>query len=69
MTTQQAETARLQVGDYIQAWHNGKLFHQGRVTDVVRSLELIWILDANTGKRKLLDLEALEIVRVLPAGG
>ncbi len=66
MTTQQAETARLQVGDSIQAWHNGKLFHQGRVTDVVRSLELIWILDANTGTRKLLDPEALEIVRVEP---
>ncbi|WP_255770726.1 hypothetical protein [Pseudarthrobacter sulfonivorans] len=64
MTTQQAETAPIQVDDYIQAWHNGKLFHQGRVTDVVRSLELIWILDADTGVRKLLDPEALEIVRV-----
>lgn len=64
MTTHQAETPRLQVGDHIQAWHNGKLFHQGRVTDVVRSLELIWILDARTGTRKLLDPEALEIVRV-----
>lgn len=64
MTTQQAETAALQVDDYIQAWHNGKLFHQGRVTDVVRSLDLIWILDVGTGTRKLLDPEALEIVRV-----
>jgi len=64
MTTQQTETAPIQVGDYIEAWHNGKLFHQGRVTDVVRSLELIWILDAGTGTRKLLDPEALEIVRI-----
>ena len=64
MTTQQTETAQLQLDDYIQAWHNGKLLHQGRATDVVRSLELIWILDADTGVRKLLDPEALEIVRV-----
>lgn len=64
MTAQQAETATIQVDDYIQAWHNGKLFHQGRVTDVVRSLDLIWILDAGTGTRKLLDPEALEIVRI-----
>ncbi|MDR6414911.1 hypothetical protein [Pseudarthrobacter sulfonivorans] len=64
MTIQQAETPKLQAGDYIQAWHNGKLFHQGRVTDVVPSLELIWIQDSATGTRKLLDPEALEIVRV-----
>jgi hypothetical protein len=62
--TAQTATAKIQVDDYIQAWHNGKLFHRGRVTDVVRSLELIWILDADTGVRKLLDPEALEIVRV-----
>jgi hypothetical protein len=34
------------------------------VTDVVHSLQLIWLLDADTGVRKLLDPEALEIVRV-----
>lgn len=62
MSTQQAQKAKLQAGDHIEAWHNGKLFHRGRVTDVVPSLELIWIRDAITGKRKLLDPEALEIV-------
>lgn len=62
MSTQQAQKVKLQAGDYIEAWHNGKLFHHGRVTDVVRSLELIWIRDARTGTRKLLDPEALEIV-------
>lgn len=62
MGTHQAQKVKLQAGDHIQAWHNGKLFHHGRVTDVVRSLELVWILDAVTGKRKLLDPEALEIV-------
>ncbi|WP_426987663.1 hypothetical protein [Pseudarthrobacter sp. Y6] len=69
MTTQQERTIKLQAGDYIQAWHNGKLFHQGRVADIVRSLDLIWILAARTGTRKLLDPDALEIVRVAPAGG
>jgi hypothetical protein len=28
---------------HIEAWHNGKLFHQGWVTDVERFLELMWI--------------------------
>jgi hypothetical protein len=62
MSIQQAHKAKLQAGDHIEAWHNGKLFHKGRVTDVVPSLELIWIRDAVTGRRKLLDPEALEIV-------
>jgi hypothetical protein len=57
-------TSGLQPGDHIEAWHNGKLFHQGRVTDVVPKLDLFWILDARTGTRRLLDPEALEIVRV-----
>ncbi len=64
MITDQVQTARIQPGDHIEAWHNGKLFHKGRVTDVVRSLDLIRILDARTGTRKLLDPDALEIIRV-----
>lgn len=61
MATQQVRNVKIQAGDHIEAWHNGKLFHQGRVTDVVRSLELIWIRDV-TGRRKLLDPDALQIV-------
>lgn len=61
MATQQVRNVKIQAGDNIEAWHNGKLFHQGRVTDVVRSLELIWIRDV-TGRRKLLDPDALQIV-------
>jgi hypothetical protein len=61
---ERVNTGRLEPGDYIEAWHNGKLFHQGRVTDVVPQLDLFWILDARTGTRRLLDPEALEIVRV-----
>ena len=61
--TKRVNTDRLQAGDYIEAWHNGKLFHHGRVTDVVPKLDLFWILDARTGARRLLDPEALEIIR------
>jgi hypothetical protein len=64
METQGVHTVQLQTGDYIEAWHNGKLFHRGRVTDVVPKLDLFWILDARTGTRRLLDPEALVIIRV-----
>ncbi|NUU31454.1 hypothetical protein [Arthrobacter sp. C9C5] len=59
----------LAAGDEIEAWHNGKLFHRGRVTQTIPLMELFWILDARTGARKLLDVEALEIVRSAPASG
>ena len=59
----------LAAGDEIEAWHNGKLVHRGRVTQTIPLMELFWILDARTGARKLLDIEALEIVRRSPAPG
>lgn len=61
MEAQGVSTAQLRIGDNIEAWHRGKLFHSGRVTGVVPALDLFWILDARTGARKLLDPEALEI--------
>lgn len=64
MEAQGVRTAQLRIGDQIEAWHRGRLFHKGRVTDVVPHLELFWILDARTGTRKLLDPEALEIRHV-----
>ncbi|WP_457946183.1 hypothetical protein ACTAQI_12255 [Pseudarthrobacter sp. alpha12b] len=64
MEAQGIRTAQLRIGDQIEAWHRGRLFHRGRVTDVVPHLELFWILDARTGARKLLDPEALEIRHV-----
>ena len=70
METQGVHTVQLNTGDHIEAWHNGKLFHQGRVTHLVPALDLFWILDARTGTRRLLDPEALVIVRVeAPTGG
>ncbi|WP_324642953.1 hypothetical protein [Pseudarthrobacter sp. LT1] len=66
MEAQGLGTAQLRIGDQIEAWHRGRLFHKGRVTGVVPALELFWILDARTGTRKLLDPEALEIRHVDP---
>lgn len=53
----------LSQGDEIEAWHDGRLVHRGKVTETVPTLALFWILDARTGTRKLLDMEVLEIVR------
>lgn len=54
----------LSVGDKIEAWHNGKLFHQGEVIRTVPDTDLFWILDERTGTRKLIDAEVLVIRRV-----
>jgi hypothetical protein len=65
-------SAELNVGDEIEAWHNGKLFHQGPVTQTVTGVDLFWILDARTGTRRLIDAEALVILRPVgpsPAAG
>lgn len=56
--------SELSAGEEIEAWHKGRLFHRGRVTETIPSTELFWIVDSRTGSRKLLDVEALEIVRV-----
>ena len=59
--------AELSSGDEIEAWHNGKLFHRGRVLQTVASMDLVWILDSRTGARRLIDVEALAVVRTAPA--
>ncbi|WP_144671687.1 hypothetical protein [Arthrobacter sp. U41] len=53
----------LSVGDRIEAWHNGRLFHRGEVIRTVAATDLFWILDERTGTRRLIDSEALVIVR------
>lgn len=54
----------LSVGDRIEAWHNGKLFHRGEVIRTVAATDLFWILDERTGTRRLIDTEVLVIRRV-----
>lgn len=56
--------AELSAGDEVEAWHNGRLFHRGPVLRVLPSLGLFWIQDGRTGTRRLLDVEAFEIVQV-----
>lgn len=51
-------------GDEIEAWHDGRLLHTGRVSQTLPSMGMFWILCARTGARKLVDLEASEIIRV-----
>lgn len=60
--------SELSAGEEIEAWHKGRLFHRGRVTETIPSTDLFWIVDSRTGARKLLDVEALDIVRVEALG-
>lgn len=53
----------LSTGDYIEAWHNGRLYHRGTVVKTVTGTDLFWLQD-NTGSRRLLDMESMEIVTV-----
>jgi hypothetical protein len=55
--------AELSAGEEIEAWHNGKLFHRGRVVQTVASMDLVWIMDSRTGARRLIDVEALVVLR------
>lgn len=62
--------AELAVGDQIEAWHHGRLFHRGEVIRIVAATDLFWIHDERTGTRRLIDAEALVILRVeAPAAG
>lgn len=54
----------LSVGDKIEAWHHGKLFHRGEVIRSIADTDLFWILDERTGIRRLIDAEVLVIRRV-----
>ncbi|MFJ5958318.1 hypothetical protein ACIQC5_20465 [Paenarthrobacter sp. NPDC092416] len=57
-----ADTHAFKPGDSVEAWHNGRLYHRGTVLKVVAGTDVFWIQDAETGSRRLLDMEALEIV-------
>ncbi|ABM08839.1 MULTISPECIES: hypothetical protein [Micrococcaceae] len=57
----QDEPHALNPGQYIEAWHNGRLYHRGTVVKTVAGTELFWLQD-ETGSRRLLDMESMEIV-------
>lgn len=52
----------LSPGTQIEAWHHGRLIHLGRVSATIPSMGMFWIIDARNGTRKLLDLEALDVI-------
>lgn len=56
-------STELAVGDEIEAWHNGRLFHRGTVSRTVASTDLFWLRDSRTGTLRLIDVEALVIMR------
>ena len=62
-------SGELSVGEEIEAWHNGRLFHRGKVLRTVPATDLFWIRDGRTGARRLIDAEVLVVLRVAqPAG-
>ncbi|MFF2316415.1 hypothetical protein ACFVTE_09115 [Arthrobacter sp. NPDC058097] len=67
VTREVQSSAELAIGDQVEAWHRGRLAHQGTVTSTIQDIDLFWIIDARTGTRRLLDLEQLSVRRV-PAG-
>ncbi|MDR6417675.1 hypothetical protein [Pseudarthrobacter sulfonivorans] len=54
----------LAAGDDIDARYKGALVHRGRVTEIAPEHGLFWIMDDLTGRRRLLDMAELEILRV-----
>ena len=62
--------SELSPGDHVQAQRDNTLLYRGRVLAVIPELDLIWILDARTGTRQLLDLDQMRVlhcpVRAVP---
>lgn len=62
--------SELSPGDRIEALREDRLLYRGRVLAVIPELDLIWILDARTGTRQLLDLDQTRVlhcpVRAVP---
>ncbi len=68
MTATQSSLIRscteLSYGDEIEAWRPGELLHRGRVSHTLPSVEMFWIICSRTGTRKLVDMEAVAILRI-----
>jgi hypothetical protein len=58
------QVTELQVGEQIQAWHNGKMNHSGTVLRTFPSLGLITLSSSKATQTRLLDANVLQIVRV-----
>ncbi len=56
--------SELSYGDEIEAWRFGKLLYRGRVSYPLPSVEMFWIICSRTGTRKLVDMQAADILRI-----
>ena len=53
----------LQPGEYIQAWHNGKIYHSGSVVRTFPSLGLVNLLSPDETRVRLIDAEVFLIIK------
>jgi hypothetical protein len=58
-----ASNSDLSCGDFIEAYYKGILVHRGEVTDIAPNHDLFWIMDLETGGRRLLDISEFEICK------
>lgn len=56
--------AALLIGDEIEAWHDGRLIDVGRVSRILPTMGMVWIVCARTGTQKLVDIQTSTVVRV-----
>lgn len=54
--------SELSPGDRIEALRDDRVLYRGRVLAVIPELDLIWVLDARTGTRQLLDLAQMRVL-------
>ena len=55
----------LALGGLIEAWHEGRCYNRGTVTQAIPSKGCSGFLDSGGGRRKFADLEALRASREL----
>ena len=59
------ECGDLSVGEQVNAWQGGRLFHTGIITDLLPAMGLFWIREHALGERRLLDMSDLKITRAV----
>ncbi|WP_400160439.1 hypothetical protein [Arthrobacter sp. BPSS-3] len=51
----------------VQVWEQDRVVHRGRVSQVVPSMGMVWIIDARNGARRLVDTSEYDVVRLTGA--
>lgn len=63
------ECADLTPGAIVQAWERDRLVHCGRVSQVVPSMGMLWIIDARNGVRRLVGTAEFDVVLIIGEAG